>query len=213
MKKALLVCCIFLGITASGWAQTTATDQEPETLFQGQLTNGFYLAPSAQVSEWQGVSGFMLGGKGAWVLNKRFAVGLAGYGLTSKIHVGEVLIENQTRDAYLQVGYGGVLLEYTPQPARLVHFTFPVIIGIGGGAYTNQALGSRSANTVNYEVFITDTFFVVEPGAHAEINLAKYLRLGLGLSYRIAQGVNLPNSSDKAMSASAISMTFKFGKF
>jgi hypothetical protein len=213
MKKTFLVWCFLLCLSGTGWAQTTTVEQEPETLFQGQLSHGFYVAPSVKISEWQGKSGFMMGGKGAWIVNKRFALGLAGYGLISKNHVGEVLVKNEWKHAYLQIGYGGLLMEYTPQPAKLVHLTFPVIIGLGGGAYTNQALGTPSANAYSYEVFTTDTFFVMEPGAQAEVNLAKYLRLGLGLSYRIVQGVNLPNSSDKKMSGSSISMTFKFGRF
>lgn len=211
MKKAVLTWCFLFTALGSIWAQTLpAVTQEPETLFQGEMRHGFYVAPSFQLTHWQDRSGVMVGGKAAWVLNQKFGIGLAGYGLTSRNNIGEVFPYN---NVFLQVGYGGILLEYTPMPAQLLHFSFPIVIGLGGAAYTNDAVGNNTSGSYSYEVYQTDTFFIVEPGIQAELNLAKFLRAGLGVGYRFAQGVDLSTSTDKHMSAPSISLLFKFGKF
>ncbi|MBA9076918.1 MULTISPECIES: hypothetical protein [Rufibacter] len=212
MKKAVLTWCFFWGILllAAGQPAGLATT-EPETLFQGDVSHSFYFAPSLMLTRWQDRSGFMVGGKVAWVLNQKFGLGLAGYGLTTRNNIGEVL--QYANNVFLQVGYGGALLEYTPNPSRLLHFSFPLIIGVGGAAYTNSPLGNNTSNRYSYEVYQTDTFFVMEPGVQAELNMARFMRLGLAASYRFAQGVDLSRSSDRDMSAPTVSLTFKFGKF
>ncbi|MGV3538792.1 MAG: hypothetical protein ACO1OQ_03220 [Rufibacter sp.] len=197
---------------AQGLEQPKDTLNEPETLFTGQVKHSFYVAPSLQLTRWQDRSGFMVGGRAAWVLNQKFGVGLAGYGLTSRNNIGET---SQANNTFLQLGYGGVLLEYTPNPSKLLHFTFPLIIGMGGAAYTNYALGNNtsSSGAYSYEVYQTDTFFTIEPGIQAELNMARFMRIGLGLSYRFAEGVNLEKSTDRDMSAPSVALVFKFGKF
>ncbi|MFC6998516.1 hypothetical protein [Rufibacter roseus] len=211
MKKAALTFCTFLASVVFCWSQTfPASANEPETLFQGDVNHSFYIAPSLLLTHWQERSGLMVGGKAAWVMNHRFGIGLSGYGLVSRNNIGEIA---ETNNAFLQAGYGGAYFEYTPQPSRLLHLSFPVLIGMGGAAYTNNALGNNTSGSYSYEVYDTDTFFVLEPGVQAELNLARFMRLGLGVSYRFAQGVDLPKSTDKDMSAPAVSLIFKFGKF
>ena len=210
MKKEIFTLCLLLALRTATRAQEPQGAAAHETLFKGEVDHSFYVAPSMQLTRWQDRSGWMMGGKAAWVLNQRFGLGLAGYGLVSKNNIGEIA---QNNNALLQVGYAGVLLEYTPHPTRLLHLSFPVVAGVGGGAYTNNALGNNSSGSFSYEIYDTDTFFVLEPGVQAELNLATFMRLGLGVSYRFAQGVNLPKSTDRSMSAPAVSLIFKFGRF
>jgi hypothetical protein len=209
MKKGISSVLFFFTCLATGWAQQSETPVQ-ETLLSGEVSHSYYVAPLLQLTHWQDRSGVMIGGKGAWMMNQKFGLGLAGFGLMSKNSIGEI---DQSNNAFLQAGYGGVLLEYIPHPERLVHFSFPLVVGMGGAAYTNNAMGRNNTGSYSYEVYDTDTFFVLEPGLQAELNLARFMRLGLAFTYRFAKGVNLPVSTDKDMSAPSFSLIVKFGKF
>ena len=114
------------------------------------------------------------------------------------------------------LSYGGVELEYLWQPAKLVHATVSTLIG-----------GGRVANTVYYPVPLPagrgipptyygadtrDEFFVAEPAAHAEVNVAKYLRLSVGLGYRFTAGGDQFSTSASQARGATGSLSIKFGK-
>lgn len=211
MKKAVFSLFGFLACCSIGWGQTVPSDVlEQETLIKPNARHSFYVAPSLQLTRWQERSGLMLGGKVAWVINHQFGLGLAGYGLISNNNIGEIA---QNNNAMLQVGYAGLLLEYTPNPTRLLHLSFPLTIGAGGAAYTNNVMGNNPSTSFSYEIYETDTFFVLEPGVQAELNLTSFMRLGLEVSYRFAYGVHLPKSTDRDLSAPSVALIFKFGRF
>ncbi|AMM51620.1 hypothetical protein TH61_11165 [Rufibacter sp. DG15C] len=211
MLKTAFSFLLLLACMATAWAQTEVpTAKEPEVLFQGEVNHGFYLAPSLQLTRFHDKSGFMVGGRAAWLMNHKVAIGLAGYGLTTQTNIGEI---EETNNAFLQVGYGGALLEYIPEPDKLFHLTFPLMVGLGGAAYTDNFSDNQNTGNYSYEVYDTDAFMVVEPGVQAELNLARFMRLGLTFSYRFTHGVSLPKTSDKDLSTAALTLTAKFGRF
>ncbi|QHL88997.1 hypothetical protein GU926_16790 [Nibribacter ruber] len=211
MVKTVFAFLLFFMCLLGAWAQDTGQlPQSPQVVFEGEVNHGFYLAPSLQLSRFQGTSGFLAGGRGAWLLNHKVALGVAGYALTTQNNIGEI---PETNNAFLQVGYGGALLEYIPKPNQLLHVTFPLIMGIGGAAYTDNFSDNQNTGNYSYEIYHTDTFLVIEPGLQAELNLARFMRLGLAFSYRFTYGVQLPKSTDQDLSAPALTLTAKFGRF
>ncbi|GAA4304001.1 hypothetical protein [Nibribacter koreensis] len=211
MLKTAFSFLLILACTVTGWAQTeTQPAQAPKVLFQRDLNHGFYFAPSLQLTRFQGNSGFTVGGRGAWLLNSKVGLGLAGYALTTQNNIGEI---EETNNAFLQIGYGGALLEYIPEPDKLFHLAFPLIVGLGGAAYTDNFSDNQNTGNYSYEVYSTDAFLVIEPGVTAELNVARFMRLGLTFSYRFTHGVALPKTTDQDLSAPALTLTAKFGRF
>lgn len=211
MLKTVLSVLMLLACYGSTLAQTAAqVSKEPEVLFEGEMKHGFYFAPSLQLTRFHGTSGFLMGGRGAWLLNHKVALGLAGHALTTQNNIGEI---QETNNAYLQIGYGGALLEYIPKPSQLFHLTFPLVVGLGGAAYTDNLSDNQNTGNYNYEVYHTDAFMVIEPGVTAELNLARFMRLGLTFSYRFTYGVALPKTTDQDLSSPAFTLTAKFGRF
>ena len=59
----------------------------------------------------------------------------------------------------------------------------------------------------------SSVILVVEPGAELEINVTRFLRIGLGGSYRIVENVDITDVSNKSLSGFSGNFSLKFGSF
>lgn len=179
-------------ISSVGMAQT-------ETLFSGDIESGGYGAIGVKFGEVKGENGVFVGGQGAWVINHNFALGIAGYGFANDLY----LDENDSLD--LDFGYGGLLLEYNLAPNKLIHLNFQSIIGVGSNTYGNTDDDNDDGKS--------DTFFVIEPGINAVINIHENIRFSAGVSYRFVSGVDLKGLSNEDFSGMTAQITMSFGAF
>lgn len=58
-----------------------------------------------------------------------------------------------------------------------------------------------------------DVYWYVEPGASIEINVSRNFRLGLGMTQRFTQELELVNTAGDAFDSRSYFVTMKFGKF
>lgn len=150
------------------------------------------------------------------IINHNFTIGLTG---RSWIKSEQLYYNNvsDTTGAYLEGGYGGLLLEYTLFPKALVHVTFPVMIGAGGASYVTKEEYYTDDNNNNWDKhhrkLDSQAFFVIEPGVRAEMNVFKFMRLNAGISYRYAPNFHLMNTSSDLMNSFTGTIGLKFGKF
>ncbi len=72
----------------------------------------------------------------------------------------------------LELGYGGLDLEYINSSNNLIHFTVQGLVG-GGGLTTR----------VQY-IFGSEAVFVLEGGANIMLNVTPYFRMGIGGGYQ-----------------------------
>lgn len=150
-----------LVMTSSASVQA-ATQQDPKTLVQGRVKkSGLIAFPEVKFSTVDGRFANFVGVRGGILLNDRFLIGTGGYGLTNV----------QTLPA---MGYGGLVLEYSPHSDKLVHFSVGGLVG-GGGV-------------------IWKSFFVAEPEARLRVNVVKWFRLGFAGGYRFIAGAGCANS-------------------
>jgi hypothetical protein len=167
-KTTLLAFTLALTTPAVALAQPA----QPETLIgkgHGAQLTGWYLAPSSAFTTVDGRFGNDFGLRGVLMLNERFGIGLAGHFLAT---TRTVIEDNYIRD----VGaYGGLYLQYTVAPSRLVHAYADLILGSGGWCShtTTDECDER-------------TFAVIEPTVNVELNLAPNCKLALGVGYRQA---------------------------
>lgn len=195
MRKLITVSIIpiFCVVAISAMAQE-------RTLISGNIKSGGFGGPVLKVTEFRDEVGLMVGGRGGWIINHVLVIGGGGYGLTTNI-------DAPVSGLYLDVNYGGGILEYIVLPDKAIHASVSVLIGAGGINYTE---GERSGPVHPYD---EDGFFVAEPCVELMLNVATFFRIGVGVSYRYVNGIDLEGLSDSDISGLSATVTFKFGKF
>ncbi len=148
--------------------------QEEETLFkkgENGSNLGFVFATGLNVSPMVESTGAIFHMRTGLAVNKNFA-----FGGFYQATLNDLEPLGEQPGIYMDYRAAGAYLEYTVQPTKLVHVSFPLLIGMAEVEMDNEA-GSAG--------FGEENFFVIEPGANLEINLHKNLRLNAGAAYRI----------------------------
>ena len=180
--------------------------QEMQTLFDGEITHGGFGGPIIKFDDIQNDLGVWVGGRGGWIINMNdrhaISVGGGGFGLATN-HQTDVPQIEETMLA--TAGYGGFITEYTNRSYQLVHITATGLIGAGG-----FSLRDRDFEEIDED---PQTFFVMEPGLHAEINVTSFFRIAAGVNYRYTSGISRGDFSDSDFTGANATLTFKFGFF
>jgi hypothetical protein len=108
-----------------------------------------------------------------------------------------------------------LLLEYRIYPLKPVNIAFPLLIGGGGAVFSTWGPNNwhNSNNDPVDDIYNWDSYFVIEPGVIVGINLLKFLRLDGGITYRLLQGLNLPETGTDMMNGWNAKLSLKFGRF
>jgi hypothetical protein len=206
MKKLFVI--IFLLVFGS-----FAFPQE-ETLLEGGIESGGFGGPAVKFTQIKNEFGVLVGGYAGWLINHTVMLGGGGYGLVNKIRAGdeaqEVYQSFIGRPVNIEMGYGGVVLEYINNSNSLVHFAFNTLIGAGGVTYNDRENDWEWNDNNNRP---TDAFFIVEPELKAELNITTFFRINVGGSYRFVSGINIIGLKNSDIAGPSANITFKFGKF
>lgn len=180
-----------------------------KTLFGDQkIVHGGYGAFTMGYSEIENLNGITIGGRGAWIIGHWFAFGLGGTGFVNDVSYNSFLAQN----VILSGGYGGLLLEPIILPWFPVHISIPVLFGAGGIAYVTS-YGSDTGYEPPTWIEDATSFVILEPGADLELNIVRYFRLSLGISYRLTTEINLYDTSTFPLNGWSGNIALKFGKF
>lgn len=149
------------------------------------------------------------------IINHSFSIGFSGSGWT---HRNSMFYDQvtDTAGAYLEGGFGQLLLEYTPFATSPLHLSFPLLIGGGGASYvTDKEYFDREDNEWDdhHKVLDSDGFFTIEPGIRAEVNVFRFMRVNAGVSYRYVSGLELMRTSPELMNNLSATVGLKFGRF
>jgi hypothetical protein len=221
MKK-LMVLMMALLLAMPAMADDKNDDENMKTLFgSGPVKSGGYGAPEIKLTTINGGDmGLLVGGKGGWIVNSCFSIGGGGYGLVTSHKIADYKMAPQypstSKDstAYLQMGYGGLILEYINSSDDVIHFTISALIGGGMANYSEKAYSYNNHNyNDNYHSNVVTPIVVFEPGATVDINITKFMRIGLGASYRMVWQTDLPATKNSDLSGVSGNLSFKFGKF
>ena len=174
-----------------------------------KITGG-YLAPELKVGNVYEDISLFLGGKIGMTFNDKFTLGIGGYGLTNNSNFDLQLTPTTTQLSRVSMGYGGLALEYTFFTNKKIHFSIPVMVGVGG-VYIYEDDGDYFNSS--WDEIENSAAFVVEPGVDVEFNLFKFFRVGIGASYRLVSQTSLQYLEDEDLSDYTINATFKFGFF
>jgi hypothetical protein len=191
-------------------AQTASAAASEQTLLPNGIVSGGYGAPVQRFSTVTGRSVLFSGLEGGWIVNHKFVLGAAGYGLATQNirNAGAALRDSKDRAPVVEMGYGGVTFGYVIQPMKLVHLTVQALVGGGGVTYDVQDIAGMRPEDAP-----ADGFFVVEPTVQAELNVSRFFRIGAGGGYRFVSGASLDGLRDRDLRGASATLTFKLGRF
>lgn len=177
--------------------------RKDETLFgDGEVRYGAFAGPVLKVGQVGDELGMFVGGRGGIVINKTLAIGIGGYGLVNQIQARGFMPDTNVR-----MGYGGLEIEYLFDAPSVLHGSAMVLVGMGGAGFFRHHGGWGSQNDYRSG----SMFFVVEPAVNAEINISTWMRVALGVGYRLVSGSNMDRFSNSDLSGANGVLTFKFG--
>ena len=246
-KNTLQLITVGIFLTTSSFGQTvlssdtlktstkvnTPKDERTRTLFSGMKNPmkpikylGLSVGSEFQYGSLAGQFTPMAGVSAMLHINKKLGIGLAGYRIVNNFTPTAL---NANSLLNLNVMYGGLKLEYTPNPNSAVHVSFPLLIG-GGMARVDSAsnyrnnfgrFGGKDYNkNGNRESNGRETdFWVIQPGINIEANVIRFLKIYAGASYRITPSVNteittaLPNPTASQLSGLNLIAGVKLGLF
>lgn len=186
------------------------TDNGIQTLTGPGRNLGFYFGFNSHYSQIDGKDAFSAGASLAMIANHGLAIGFTGKGFFTGPFNGSA---GSNTSYGVGGGYGGLLIEPIIMPKFPVHVSFPIILGAGGIA--------RSRFTdLDYpydytDVFIEDAeaFLIAEPGIEIEFNVARWMRLGVGGTYRFTTSVEPSGFTSNPLNGFTGGLSLKFGMF
>lgn len=174
----------------------------------GKIDFGGYGGLTLLGTEVAGQWGFMSGGEAGLLLDHRFAMGGAGFWLTSKVR-GPRFPDDTS--SVLGFGYGGLSLRYQIVGDGPIYVSLGSLIG--GGAIALFEYSDEDGLEFNDDERSANGFFVVEPSVQVHANLTRWMRLGLNGSYRFVHGVNSYGFEEKDLRGWSFGGHLQFGWF
>ncbi|MCC6242986.1 MAG: hypothetical protein IT353_09100 [Gemmatimonadaceae bacterium] len=191
-------------ITAALLLPATAAAQNETLLKGGRHDYGGFGGPIFRITSVAGETMALGGGGGAFLVDRRFAIGGAGYGGTQRVNAR--ILGTETRGE-MDFGYGGVTLEVITRPSKLVHATFGVLLGGGSLSVWPDDLRPRRDREPD------ETFSVVEPQLMAELNMTRWFRVGASVAYRAAFNAEVSSLVNDKLSGISGGLVLRFGSF
>lgn len=211
--KLNLLVALFL-ISALTLNAQNDKDEHMQTLFgNGPVAYGGYGGPRVTYSKFDGRDVWMVGGRGGVIFNHVFSIGGAGYGIVNSPFYSSITYKDSTfSDVTLQGGFGGMQLEFFLKPMKVLHISFPVLIGAGDLMLVADRPYAYDSDLED-RIICHGSFFVIEPNIEVELNVIRFMRLSLGVGYRYTPGVDLADIPSNAFNSVEGSISLKFGSF
>lgn len=141
-------------------------------------------------------------GELAWVLNRKYLLGLGFTGLSTDVHAPQIF---PIEDYLIVTNYGGLLFGYIHNSFRLIHFEGQTLVGFGQIFYRDS----------EYHQSYNDKSMVLafEPTVNAVLNVTAGFRMSVGLSYRMITNVKILDLKNEDVSGLSLNLGFKVGRF
>jgi hypothetical protein len=186
---------------------------EEQNLLGGKLVHGGYGAPVVKFTHINGKFAALAGGQGQWIINHTLALGGGCYGLASEQDYasGHDPSMPQYPGFHTTFSYGGAIISYIGESDQMLHPTFDLLIG-GGSVDLIDRNAWDEHRDYAYSSY-HDGVFVLEPSINAELNIVRFMRADVGVSFRLVSGVSRFGYDNSDFSGVSGNVTLKFGKF
>lgn len=204
MRALKVTIGIIVGFTSMVFAQDelddrTKTDQM-QTLFSFDSRITGYGTLDTKFTKLNDQDAVIIGAHGGVIFNSYFYFGLGAYG---QVTTNQYQSSSPSESYDIHMGYTGMMMGFNIMPKKVVHLTVPLFFGVG-----NLELEQN-------DVFIENSAFLLfEPGLQIELNVVRFMKIGLGAGYRMVQGTNLKyDITDEDLSYWTVQFSVVFGKF
>jgi len=217
MKTLILTLICSLLMTAFVVAQNDYNGRETQSLLGGDSKiTGWFVGIDNSFSQLNDKCAALPGFSFGMVINRSIQFGLIGKSFSW--HETYLKYDNVMPEAcYLNGGYGGLYIDANAHAGRLIHLSFPLIIGGGGASYlsANKYPEPDDNGEIDYsrKELALSPFFVLEPGVNLEMNITGFMKVYSGVSYRWINGMRLENTSNHAFDGFNLNVGLRFGKF
>ena len=174
---------------------------QDEVLISGRVSHGGFGGPSLKLTQLNGQAAFMAGSRAGWIINHTFVLGSSNYSLLSKVDVHD---QGDDATSYLAMNYSGLELEYIRDSDKLINYSIHTLFAPGTIHLKDSDFRRYTSN---------DLIFVLEPSLCLTLNIARFFRISLSGSYRLALDVDSGGLSNEDLRGAGGALTFKFGKF
>ncbi len=199
MGRALLAAAVLLLVVSN------APAQERTLLNTEDIESGAFGGPQVCWTTFNGESGMLVGGTGAWVLNREVYLGGGGYKLTTN-HDG-LPVGVADKSSRLHLGYGGVVAGVIVRNDNLIHITAEVMLGGGSIVRSTNVSGNK------WEDHGEEGFWQVQPMVHAEMNVTTWVRAALSVGFRLVRDFNSFGLTAGGASGPVVGVTLRFGSW
>ncbi|MDZ7607262.1 MAG: hypothetical protein U5K79_17145 [Cyclobacteriaceae bacterium] len=183
-----------------GEIEVIGSKDQMQTLFGYNSKITGYGAMDTRFSLINGKESVIVGGHGGVIFNSYFYLGLGAYGLATTQNIATDPLDVPLD---MQMGYTGLMLGMNVLPKKVVHFSIPLFVGVG-----NLVMEKNDARLE------TSPFIIIEPGLQLEVNLVRFMKVGLGGGYRMVRGSSLNyDISDADLTSWSGNFSLIFGKF
>lgn len=155
-------------------------------------------APLISFTELDGEFAIMRGGGGALILNNRVFIGGYGLHLTNNVDCMPDMLQGYEID----MDHAGFWMGYVFFPSSIVHPSLSIFTG----------WGDAKLRKAGYET-LKSHIYVITPVLEAELNVARFFKIGVGAQYRFVAGLDLPGYGEFDFSSPGVFVSFKFGWF
>jgi hypothetical protein len=178
-------------------------EESTQTLFSGTPELGFVWGADLKFNSIQGQTGSFIAFYGGALIDRTTLLAATIGG-----NVGHPTVN---------YSYFGLLTQYTYNPKSLIHSSAQVLFAFGTTKDYEQAKSSLFDNFMNTTGAM---FYIVEPGVNMELNLSVTVRMLIGVSYRLAFGldensihVERTKVTAKDFSGLNVNIGVKFGEY
>ena len=189
--KTLITLCLSVFISIGLFAQDNYEqydNKKENTLFNnsGIRLSGLWGGSTNGFVKFQNDFSLNNGGYFLFEINDDFLIGWSGYGSGTDL-------EDGTR---ANIDGRDLMLGYTFDSDKAIHPAVYLKAGTG---------------TLEIEDNIDDNISVIEPSIGVELNVFRFMRIGIDGGYRFVNGVDTENFSDQDFSSAFIGLRLKFG--
>lgn len=198
LKNALLIICSLVTIINN----LSAQENKPETLLKSKNWGkiGFMASPNIGFTKMDKANVITMNLRSGIIFGDCITIG--GF---YNFSMNEFVPKSETLPGiYMDYQAFGGFVEYTFFSNKLLHASFPLLIG-GGEVEMDSKDYDPGLGEAN--------FLVIEPGILCEINLHDYVRLNLGVTYRAVGKMSYRNLDQSAISGISAQVGLKLGLF
>jgi len=181
---------------------TISMAQEAETLFGPDTDLGFIWGLESRTTKIQDDFSSSYGIYGGPLFNHTMLLAFC---------IGSNVTHPEVNHSYI-----GLLGQYTPNPKKLMHFSYQLFVGAGAAKDYEMTKTNAMDNFGNTS---GPGFLIIEPGVNIEFNFHKKVRGVLGLSYKLASGLDEDDElikdtkvTNSDFSGISFNVLVKFGK-